>query len=47
MKVVRGNQEITVQLTLLPGDGTDEIAHALPEGHPVREQNGTPAGNRE
>ena len=47
MKVVRGNQEITVQLTLLPGDGTDEIAHALPEGRPVREQNGTPAGNRE
>ena len=46
MKVVRGHRELTVQLTLLPGEGAGEIAQTQPNAHQRSKQNTVPAGNR-
>lgn len=47
MKVVRGSRELTVQLTLLPGEGAGEIAQAHPENRQGGERNSVPAGNHD
>jgi len=51
MKVNRAGREMTVLLTLLPGEGSGEIAHGrarlLPSRRPNGEQQGAPAGNRQ
>ncbi len=46
MKVNRAGREMTVLLTLLPGDGSGEFARTQPQGRPSREHQGVPAGNR-
>jgi len=47
MRVLRGNRELTLQLTLLPREGAGEIAHTQPNGRQGSKQDSVPAGNHQ
>ena len=47
MKVVRGGERMTVQLTLLPGNDGGEIAQVQPQGRQAGKQGSLSGGNRD